>query len=191
MSYKQSSKNFYNKYKSFIHMGIIVITAFSLAFVLTSYMVISSTVVGTSMQNTLKDGDKGIGLGTSLIRDIERFDIVTFRHGDDVFVKRVIGLPNERIEYSSGVLKINDVVVEEDFELANAENTGTFIRNLGRDEYFVMGDNRGNSFDSRSFGPISRDSIVSKHFLVFVSCRDTNIQGECQSARINWPYLAR
>ncbi len=101
----------------------------------------------------------------------ERGDIVVFKYPRDpsqYFIKRIIGLPNETLEIKNGKITVfnNDsrdgLVLEEEYLEEEVKTFGDRTISLGADEYFIMGDNRLASFDSRSFGPIKRESIVGK-----------------------------
>lgn len=102
--------------------------------------------------------------------DPVRGDIVVFRYPRDpsqFFIKRVIGLPGEVIQVDDGEVRIYneeypDGVLLEETYLDLTKTPGHERVTLGADEYFVMGDNRDESMDSRSFGPIQRDVIVGK-----------------------------
>ncbi|NCO05259.1 MAG: signal peptidase I [Candidatus Magasanikbacteria bacterium] len=102
----------------------------------------------------------------------ERGDVIVFRAPVDLkdfYLKRIIGLPGERVKVESGkVFVYNDeypqgFVLEEDY--ISEETTGSTNVSLGPNEYFVLGDNRDESFDSRRFGPIQEDTIVGKAWL--------------------------
>ena len=98
--------------------------------------------------------------------DPERFDVVICRYpgrGDTNFVKRVVGLPGDIIELRGGYLYVNDKLYEEPY-IDDAYRSG-WLNTFGPytvpdGEYFVMGDHRNNSNDSRSQGPITRDMII-------------------------------
>ncbi len=97
--------------------------------------------------------------------DPERFDVVICRYpgrGDVNFVKRVIGIPGDKIVLVNGNLFVNGIAYEEPY-ISEAYKSG-YISNgewtVGEGEYFVMGDHRNNSNDSRAVGPITRDMIV-------------------------------
>lgn len=104
----------------------------------------------------------------------QRGEIVIFHYPKDpsqFFIKRIIGLPDEKIEIISGRVKVYNkdfpqgVYLNEDYLEAGAYTQGNTELTLGADEYFVMGDNRGSSFDSRRFGPVKKSLIIGKTFL--------------------------
>lgn len=89
----------------------------------------------------------------------------------EYLIKRVIGLPEEKIEINSGEVKIfnkdnpEGKVLQEEYLAEGVSTNGNYIITLQRDEYYVMGDNRPSSLDSRSFGAIKRDEIVGRAWL--------------------------
>jgi len=100
----------------------------------------------------------------------ERGNIVVFRYPRDetqFFIKRVIGLPGETVDVSDGAVTIyNDEfpvgkVLEEPY-IGSEQTLGKKRTELSESEYFVMGDNRGYSLDSRSFGPVQKDEIIGR-----------------------------
>jgi len=102
--------------------------------------------------------------------DPQRGDIVVFRYPRDpkqFFIKRVIGLPKETVEFSNGTVKIynqmhpNGVMLNEPY-VEPAELIGHQTVDLKEGEYYLMGDNRGVSLDSRAFGPVKRSAIVGR-----------------------------
>jgi signal peptidase I len=106
-------------------------------------------------------------------RDPERGDIVVFRYPLDpsqFFIKRIIGLPGERVRLSQGKILIanaaqpDGLVLPEPY-LGGAGTPGERSVVLGEEEYFVMGDNRNASLDSRIFGPVKRKFIVGRVWL--------------------------
>ena len=133
-------------------------------------------VDGGSMLNTLHDGDRlYVNVLDMKLNGPERYDVVILhypgRKGN--FVKRVIGLPGDTLEVKEGVLYINGEAVEEEY-LAE-ERTQKFhgaSSNFGpveipEDQYFVMGDHRDHSNDSRQVGLIDRDMFVGKATYIF------------------------
>ena len=137
-----------------------------------------TTVNGESMVPTLQDGDNLIvDKITYRFRDPERFDIIVFPfqyEKNTYYIKRIIGLPGETVQIDlEGNIYINGEVLEENYgrEVILPDKVGRAIEpvTLGEDEYFVMGDNRNNSKDSRTqiVGNIKRKDIVGRAFLRF------------------------
>lgn len=144
---------------------VVVLTWFILTFVG------QRTVVdGRSMNATLNDRDNLIVEKLSYrFHDPERFDIIVFPpYGTkEYYIKRIIGLPGETIQIDEeGNIYIDGELLEEDYGLEMIKNPGRAIEpvTLGDDEYFVMGDNRNNSVDSRDprVGNVKRDSIIGR-----------------------------
>lgn len=190
-------KEFYKKHKSKFNFVYMIVICLVIAKLITSFVFLSVMVDGNSMHSTLKNGDKGItdGLFYKMF-GIDRFDIVILEEKgfDEKLVKRVIGLPGETIRYEKGVLYINDKVVKEKFiteEVAKQTVTtygnDTFECKLGNDEYFVLGDNRGNSTDSRYFGPIKESQIKGVGMMLFASCKNVTNNGTCKGIKLRWP----
>lgn len=120
-------------------------------------------VNGDSMNATLFNGE--IMLLTKFNKNVlDRFDIIVFDNEGEKYIKRIIGLPKEDVEYKNGILYINGKETEENFGYGE---TNDFKDYCAKDEYFVLGDNRGNSEDSRMLGCISKDKIEGKTNFVF------------------------
>ncbi|MCM1189339.1 MAG: signal peptidase I [bacterium] len=130
-------------------------------------------VDGSSMEPTLTHGDNLIVDKISYrFRDPERFDIIVFpfRYKENTYyIKRIIGLPGETVQIDEqGNIYIDGEKLEESYgrEIIKPENIGIAAEpvTLGEDEYFVMGDNRNNSTDSRTevVGNIRRDEIIGR-----------------------------
>ena len=131
------------------------------------------TVSGASMYPTLHNGDRMI---LSKIGDINRFDVVVLKAPDEnvEYIKRVIGMPGDTLELKQGVLYINGKKIEQPFINTEALQKQTvFIDDftlqsltgetkIPEGKYFVMGDNRGVSRDSRMIGLIDRKAIEGK-----------------------------
>lgn len=133
-------------------------------------------VEGASMENTLHNGDNLIVDKLSYrFHDPERFDIIVFPfqfQDNTYYIKRIIGLPGETVQImDDGSIYINGEKLEENYgmEVIKPETIGRAAEpiELGEDEYFVMGDNRNNSSDSRTdmVGNIKRENIIGKAWL--------------------------
>jgi len=149
--------------------------ALAIALILRLLVVSLARIKGSSMLPTLKNGQWALVWRlTYLFRRPQRFDVVICRFPGrrikrlpflpQSFVKRVVGLPGETLEVIEGVLHVDGKPVAEPF-LDPARTR--FFRSrppvtLGPDEYFVMGDNRDNSNDSRRVGPLKRRAIVGR-----------------------------
>lgn len=133
----------------------------------------TAIVNGNSMQPTLQNGDLLL-VQRMGYQEPQRFDIVVFDSGDGqgtLYIKRVMGLPGETVQVVDGILLINGEPLEESYGLEPMDSGGIaeIPLTLGEDEYFVLGDNRNNSGDSRNqaVGPVSRDQIVGKALFRF------------------------
>ena len=127
-----------------------------------TFLTTPAIVDGASMDDTLNDGQLVfINKIVYRVSDIKRFDIVVIRNEleNDKIIKRVIGLPNETIEYKDNNLYINDRLVK---TRLNFKNTADFKVTTSKNEYFVLGDNRPVSKDSRLLGNFKRSDIIGR-----------------------------
>lgn len=130
-------------------------------------------VNGESMNPTLEDGDNLIVDKISYrFTDPERYDIIVFPYQyqeDTFYIKRIIGMPGETVQIIDGMVYIDGEVLEESYGKEVMEYTGIAGDPvvLEEDEYFVLGDNRNNSSDSRdpSVGNIKKEKIIGKAFI--------------------------
>ena len=136
---------------------IIVVVVLIRTFIITPVQ-----VDGSSMYPTLEDRE--ILLLKKYDKSYDRFDIVVFDYQGTRLIKRIVGLPGETIEYKNNKLYINGKYIKEDF-LPDYQETIDFsltefgLSKIPKGYYFVMGDNRTNSKDSRIIGPVSEDDI--------------------------------
>jgi len=115
---------------------------------------------GKSMEPTLKEGQT-LTYQAVQLSGVQRGDILVIQKDDQKMVKRLIGLPDEAIEIRDGVVYINDQAIEEPYLFEPATESFAKIT-LANDEYFVLGDNRNNSNDSRAFGPVKAADIIGR-----------------------------
>ena len=131
-------------------------------------------VSGASMDPNFHDADYLIIDELSYkLREPERQEVIVFKYPKDTsykFIKRIIGLPGEKVEikngevFINGTTKIDEPYLSEKVKAEWSKNINFSIQ-LGADEYFVMGDNRNYSSDSRSWGPVPKKNIVGKVFI--------------------------
>lgn len=185
-------KNFTMVIKLLILIGL----GFFVGVVISRIIIQINVVSGNSMHPTLDDGDYGITIKATyrlLDEDYNRDDIVTLRFPNEnrVFIKRIIGLPNEHIEIIAGDILIDNVKYEDSYRnpipakelikgdaitVQSAEileeyrriyslNYGNYYEvKLGDNEYFCLGDNRFYSTDSRILGPVEKKDIQGKFY---------------------------
>lgn len=152
------------KIKAFFKENLWYIIVIILVLLIKTYVISPIRVNGRSMNNTLQDKDIMILDEISYrFKDIERFDIVVIKTEKEYLIKRVIGLPGEVVKYEDNKLYINDELVEDNY---SDEITDDFEVKVPEGEYFVLGDNRTNSTDSRMIGPIEKKYIKGKTSLV-------------------------
>ena len=153
-----------------VYIAIIVICV---AFV-PKYVLQRTIVDGKSMMNTLKNGENLLVEKVSYhFTDPDRFDVIVFyphgRDSSDYYIKRVIGLPGETIQIKGEDIYINDEKIEENFGKDPIMDPGIAENpiKLGDDEFFVLGDNRTVSEDSRyeEVGPVKRENIEGRAIL--------------------------
>lgn len=126
-------------------------------------------IEGNSMEPNLHDSEYVLIDKVSYrLHPPERGDVIVFeRAGEERdYIKRVIGLPGDTVEVRAGQVWVNGVALDEPY-LSQTIRNDMPARVVQPDHYFVMGDNRNNSSDSRSFGPITEQSIVGRAWLVY------------------------
>ena len=152
-----------------VYMGIVL----GVTFLIITYVGQRTHVSGDSMKNTLNDGDHLIvDKITYRMREPVRYDIIVFpfRYKENTFyIKRIIGLPGETVQIAGGEIYIDGEILKESYgrEVIKDPGIAESPIELGEDEYFVLGDNRNESSDSRdpSVGMIQREDIVGRAWL--------------------------
>ncbi|WP_313132289.1 signal peptidase I [Anaerocolumna sp.] len=155
--------------KEIFHLLFYVVLVFLTTFVIINYVGQRTVVQGQSMENTLFDQDNLIidKLSYHFIAP-KRFDIIVFPiiTSKKFYIKRIIGLPGETVQIIDGNIYINSELLEEDYgkEIMKYAGTASVPIALNEDEYFVLGDNRNHSSDSRDpdVGVINKDRIIGK-----------------------------
>ena len=155
--------------KELFQWVLVIIGAVILAFLIDTFVIVNAQIPSGSMENTIMTGDRVFGNRLAYkFSDPKRFDIIIFKYPDDesqLFIKRIIGLPGETVEIHDGNIYINgsdspleDVDIKEPMERSFGPYT------VPEGCYFVMGDNRNNSRDSRYWENtfVSEDEILGK-----------------------------
>ncbi len=173
-SFEEGELTFGQSVLQFVWETIKVVVISLLIIIPVRYFLIQPFFVnGASMDPNLYDHEYLIIDEISYrLHDPQRGDIIVFRYPRDpsqFFIKRIIGLPGETVEIRDGVIRISNESYPEGFVLdesgylsPDVQTRGDISVTLKEDEYYVMGDNRRASLDSRSFGPVTRDYIVGR-----------------------------
>lgn len=161
-----------NKTKEIIKTIITYLAIILIVVLIRIFLIDPVRVDGASMNTTLADGE--IMILNKIVykkEDIKRFDIVVIKQDDKHIIKRVVGLPGEIIEYKDNILYINGKEMKDPYPSTKTDDFS--IEDVGHtkipgDTYFVMGDNRSDSLDSRypSVGVIKKENIVGRARLV-------------------------
>ena len=159
--------------KSEIFSWIKVIVSAIIIALFVDFVIIANAVVPTgSMESTIPAGSRIMGLRLYYnFKDPERGDIVIFKYPDDEkvdYLKRIIGLPGETVEIASGKVYIDGELLDEPY--LDEEPTGDFGQyQVPEDSYFMLGDNRAVSKDSRYWTNtyVRRDKIIAKAFFMY------------------------
>ena len=177
---KKEKHTYKDSLKELIPYAVIIVTVV----LIRTFIITPIKVNGTSMMSTLHDGDtmilNKIGLKTT---GIKRFQIVVIKTENSYLIKRVIGLPGELIKYSKDTLYVNGKKVDEKF--INKETKKLTCNNdtklcsdgvkIPKGYYYVMGDNRGNSIDSRIIGTINIKDITGTTKLIIFPLKNIGI----------------
>lgn len=158
------------KVKEYIGNNKAFVLAMSVLIVLnivSMFFVTPIHIYGQSMEPTYHDGQNGFSMKSSLcLQTLERFDIVIIKNdqtNQKSWIKRIVGMPNETIECKDNTIYIDGKAIKQPFldeVMGQTSDFGPLV--LEDDEYFVLGDNRMVSSDSRVIGPVKKEEIVAK-----------------------------
>lgn len=162
------------KFFSFIwEVAKIVIIALIIVVPIRYFLFQPFFVKGQSMEPNFENGDYLIIDEISYrLREPQRGEVVVFKYPNDPsqrYIKRIVALPEEKIEIKEGQVIIYNLegkrVLEESDYLSSVFTPGTVSLTLAEDEYYVLGDNRSSSADSRRWGPLPKENIVGRAFI--------------------------
>ena len=159
--------------REILSTAVYLLIVVALTFLFVQFVGQRTHVNGDSMNVTLEDGDNLIVDKLSYrLKDPKRFDIVVFPYQyqeKTYYIKRIIGMPGETVQVMDGMVYIDGEMLNETYGKETMQYAGVASEpiTLGEDEYFVLGDNRNNSSDSRdpSVGNIKEDQIIGKAWL--------------------------
>jgi signal peptidase I len=151
----------------------VIIVALLSAFVIRAAVVQTYFIPSNSMAPTLEVGDRLMVYKLAFrVGQVDRGDLVVFNRPPSIensqikdFVKRVVALPGEQIQAINGVIYVDNLPLPEEYLGENSLTADFDPIDVPKDHIFVMGDNRSNSRDSRSFGPINVDLLVGEVFV--------------------------
>ena len=162
-----------SKLRETIEFCIPIVAAIIIAIILKSFVFANAVVPTGSMLNTIQEKDRIIASRLAYINsDPERYDIIIFKYPDDEnqnYVKRVIGLPGETVEITDGIVYVTktdgELIMLDDSFITNCTPEGDFGPfHVPEDSYFMLGDNRNSSWDSRYWKNkyVHKDKIVGQ-----------------------------
>lgn len=174
MKQQAKGEKWFGAYSDFIRLTIYFLIALVVCFILSSFVIQKTDVEGKSMVPTLEEQDVLlIAKIAYYFEDPKRYDVVVFPQKgkkDVLYIKRIIGMPGETIQIVGDNIFINGRILSETYgkEAMEEETEGIALSaiHLKKDEYFVLGDNRNFSIDSRNkeIGPINRREIIGQAF---------------------------
>ena len=170
---------------SFIYSFVeTVVIALVVAVVLYLFIMTPHEVLGNSMHPTYKNGEYLMANKVVYrFSQPKRGDVIIFKYSETQdFIKRIIGISGDTIMIKDGKIFVNGTQLDESAYLADTVYTsgGDYLAEgqsttIGEDEFFVCGDNRPHSSDSRTFGPISKDQIKGKSWIVYLPLSEFRI----------------
>ena len=167
--------------KELLQWAAAIILAAAVAIFADKFLIVNAQIPSGSMENTIMPGDRLIGNRLAFLKDTpERGDVVIFHYPDDeeeLYVKRVIGLPGEEVRIDDGKIYIDgsETPLEEDYLKEEwTVATGPYLFEVPDDCYLVLGDNRNDSWDARYWDNkyVSIDKILGKGEVIYWPLQD-------------------
>jgi len=156
-----------------------------IAFVIRFFLIQPFVVEGASMEPNFHNNDYLIIEKISeKIKEPKRGDVIVFRYPNNPkvnYIKRIIGIPGDTIIINNGVLKIRtpgsneEKIINENYIPESIKTSGNMETKIENDQYFVLGDNRSNSSDSREWGVLPKENIIGRAWLVILPTEDFGI----------------
>lgn len=155
--YDGKKEEWFKQFKEFILIFVLII-------IFLNFLLGASFVKGTSMEPTLKDGT--LVFYARVIKDYQRGDVVSMRMpSGEYYVKRVVAVAGDEVDIRDGVLYLNGEALDEDYTMGETRSQGTLVSYpyvVEEARVFVLGDNREDSKDSRTFGSVLIEQIKGK-----------------------------
>jgi signal peptidase I len=159
--------------RSIVEWGLVIVGALAAALLVKAFVIQAFFIPSGSMEPTLNVGDRVFVNKLSYkLHDVHRGDLVVFERppneaASDIkdLIKRVVALDGETVEGHDGKVYVDGEALDEDYLPSGTYTTDFDPQKIPKDHVFVMGDNRGNSQDSRVFGPIDEELIVGRAFI--------------------------
>lgn len=169
--------NFFSSISNFVLNTIeAIVIALALSIILYLFVATPHEVVGESMAPNFESGEYLIGNKlTYQFNEPKRGDIIIYEYDERVdYIKRIVGMPGETISLEDGTIYVDDKKLDESTYLNNSITTrgGDKLHeggeiNVPEGHYFTLGDNRSDSYDSRSFGTIKKEQVKGKAYMVY------------------------
>lgn len=158
--------------RELISWALVIVMSIGVALFLNGFVIVNARVTSGSMENTIMTGDRVLGLRFSYwFSEPQQGDIVIFKYPDDEsqnYIKRIIGLPGDKVEIIEGLVYVNGELLNEPYLWEMPKGSfGPYV--VPKKHYFMLGDNRNNSRDSRYWNNkfVSDEQILGKAYWIY------------------------